>query len=124
MGNRKGRWSAGAIALAAVLAGTFLACKKEEKKRAVSAVPVSSSVLLRTEGDGIHLTTATAEFVLTGNGGLLGRLRDGTAVSTIDEAQSEGGIAVESGKGAVNDFVRDLKGAEIREAAGKLGSRG
>ena len=124
MRNAKERWGACAMALAAVVAATFAACKAEEKKTGPSAAPVSSSVQLATEADGIHLTTATAEFVLTGNGNLLARVKDGTRISTMDEAQGNGGIAVESGKRRVSDLVRDLKGAGIREAAGKLGKLG
>jgi alpha-galactosidase len=97
---------------------------KHQKKEPLLITPPSSKVVVSSEADGIHLRTAQAEFVLTANGTLLARRRDGSATITLDEAGSAPGIAVISGKQSVGDFVRDLSHPDLRDASGKLGSLG
>jgi alpha-galactosidase len=95
-----------------------------EKEAARQTAPQISSVIVEKQGDGIHVKTNQAEFVFTSKGNLLARRRDGVQTTTIDEAGQATGIVVRSGKLAVDDFVRDLSHAEIREAIGKLGKFG
>ena len=101
--------------------GASAGCEKEATRE---TAPQMSSVTVEKQGDGIHVKTNQAEFVFTANGNLLARGRDGAATTTIDEAGPAAGIVVKSGKLAVDDFVRDLAHAEIREAIGKLGKLG
>jgi alpha-galactosidase len=108
--------AAGTAALA-----LFAGCKApvQEKK----AEPVSS-VAVETQGDGIHLKTGQAEFVLTATGSLLGRFNNGTQWLTLDEAPANSGLVVTSDKKVVGDFVRDLAHAQVQAATGKLGALG
>jgi alpha-galactosidase len=108
--------AAGTAALA-----LFAGCKApvQEKK----AEPVSS-VAVGTQGDGIHLKTGQAEFVLTATGSLLGRFNNGTQWLTLDEAPANSGLVVTSDKKVVGDFVRDLAHAQVQAATGKLGALG
>jgi alpha-galactosidase len=95
-----------------------------EKQATRQTAPQVSAVTVEKQGDGIHLQTNQAEFVFTPKGNLLARRRDGAATTTIDEQGQAAGIVVWSHKLAVDDFVRDLSHAEIREAIGKLGKLG
>jgi alpha-galactosidase len=119
--NRTFRRSSSAITcVIATVAFTILSgCNKQEKKpEPVSAVTVD------TQADGIHLKTGQAEFVLSANGTLSGRLKSRTQWLTLDEAASTSAVAVTSRKQVVNDFARDLQHAQLQPANGKLGSLG
>jgi hypothetical protein len=94
-------------------------CKTEEKK-----TEPSSSVVVETQADGIHLKTAQAEFVLSAAGSLSGRLKNGTEWLSLDETTPGTGVVVTSGKKEIGDFVRDLAQAQIQPANGKLGALG
>lgn len=110
------------VALAAVsIAG---GCKSEKKQAAHLEVKSGWAVLAEKRADGVHLKTRSAEFVLTANGNLLAKKVDGGTAKSIDEAGSEPGVVVKSGKVIIADFVRDLEHAEIHEAFGKLGTIG
>ncbi len=110
--------------MAVATASVFAGCKKEEAKPLPASAPQASAVVVDTQTDGVHLKTTQAEFVLTAQGNLLARRKDGSTTTTMDEADQNGGILVKSGAQAIGDFVRDLSGAEIREANGKLGKIG
>jgi alpha-galactosidase len=119
--NRPFRRSSSALTcVIATVAFTILSgCHKQEKKpEPVSAVTVD------TQADGIHLKTGQAEFVLSANGTLSGRLKSRTQWLTLDEAAPTSAIAVISGKQVVNDFARDLQHPQLQSANGKLGSLG
>ena len=78
--NRTFRRSSSAITcVIATVAFTILSgCHKQETKpEPVSAVTVD------TQADGIHLKTGQAEFVLSANGTLSGRLKSGTQSLTL-----------------------------------------
>ena len=100
-------------------ASIFGGCKTQETK----SVPVSS-VVVENLADGINLKSKQAEFLLNANGGLQGRVKNGTQWLSLDDAGGNSQILVTSGKQAINDFVRDLAHAEIRPANGKLGALG
>jgi alpha-galactosidase len=103
---------------------TLLAACKQQGKTAPAVALASSSVRIASERDGVHITTAQAEFLLVPTGILLARrIGDGNA-STIDENGSTPGIVAKSGDLAIDDFARDLGHATIADANGKLGSRG
>lgn len=113
----------GALLPAAVVVTLLLGCGHDEKKAAVTATP-TSTVSVQSETDGIHISTGQAEFVLTANGGLLARRREGGATVTLDEAGTAPAIVVSSGKQQINDFVRNLNHADIQNTNGKLGPLG
>src|SRR5258708_32845976 len=100
----------------------FSGCRKEQAKPSPEA-PRVSSIAVESQADGIHLKTTQAEFVLTSNGNLLAAQAANTIV-TVDEPSAVPGVAVKTGEKAIDDFVRDLSHAEIREAQGKLGKTG
>src|SRR5438445_2345546 len=104
--------------LVLIALGAFAGCEKEATTQ---TAPQISSVTVEKQGDGIHVKTNQAEFLFTPNGNLLAHRRDGAATTTIDEAGQAAGIVVRSGKLVVDDVVRDLGHAEIREATGQLG---
>ena len=110
-------------ALGAVLAMALTGCKHGEPKPQVPTA-AASAVRIDNRADGIHISTAHAEFVLTANGSLIARRKDGNRTTTIDELRSEPGIVIENGKQRVSDFVRDLNHAAIADAEGKLGKLG
>jgi alpha-galactosidase len=107
------------VTAAALTLAVFGGCKTEEKK-----TEPASSVVVKTQVDGIHLTTSQAEFVLSATGNLSGRFKNGTEWLTLDEVTPGSGVAVTSGKKEVSDFVRDLAHAQIQPANGKLGALG
>jgi alpha-galactosidase len=113
-----------ACLIVTMMVSAFTGCKKEETKQAPVVAPQVSAVVVDTQTDGIHLKTPQAEFVLTADGNLFARRRNGATTTTIDEAGQSSGIAVKSGSQAIGDFVRDLNHAGILEANGKLGKAG
>jgi alpha-galactosidase len=116
--SRRMRVAAGFLA-AAVSTSVFGGCKTHETK----SLPASSAVV-ENLADGIHVKAKQAEFLLGSNGGLQGRVQNGTQWLSLDEAGGNSQILVTSGKQVVTDFLRDLGHAEIRPANGKLGALG
>jgi len=112
-----------AITIAAMLVTFFSGCRKEQAKPSPEA-PRVSSIAVESQADGIHLKTTQAEFVLTSNGNLLAAQKAANTIVTVDEPSAAPGVAVKTGDKAIDDFVRDLSHAEIREAQGKLGKTG
>ena len=108
------------ISLTLTMVAAFAACQKQETRPAETA----SGITVKTQSDGIHLTTAQAEFLLTANGHLLAARRHAESTITLDEFESAPGIAVKRGKETIADFVRDLNHAEVSDASGKLGKAG
>ena len=108
------------ISLTLTMVAAFAACQKQETRPAETA----SGITVKTQSDGIHLTTAQAEFLLTANGHLLAARRHAESTITLDEVESAPGIAVKRGKETIADFVRDLNHAEVSDASGKLGKAG
>lgn len=110
------------------VAGAFLlvfgGCGKKEAGSQTRIAPALSTIRVEKQGDGIHLKSSRAEFVLTPAGQLLARQWHGEAATTIDEETSRGGADVLVNHKRAGDFVRDLKGAEIQDVAGKLGKLG
>jgi alpha-galactosidase len=120
MNGVRGRGIIAVLSLATVAAMlAFYGCQSRQK-----TPEALSSVVVENRADGIHLQTAHAEFVLTANGSLLTRRKDGQQWLTLDEPNPGSGIVATIGKQAVNDFVRDLGHSEIQPANGKLGTFG
>ena len=95
-------------------------CRKSSETAAPA--PAGSSVVVRIENDGVHITTKTAGFLLTSTGALLGRLDGGKGSASLSEPVN--GIEIIVAKGAVSDVVRDIAHAQVQDAAGKLGATG
>jgi alpha-galactosidase len=85
--------------------------------------PSTSTVVVTTRADGIHLKTPKAEFLLNPSGSLVGRFENGNQWLTLDESVPSG-IVVTSKKQVVSDFARDLTHPQIKPANGKLGPVG
>src|SRR5882762_3110650 len=94
------------------------------KKSADTALQarLGSSIAVRVENDGVHVTTKTAEFLLTPTGSLRGRLRAEKNNASLSEPAN--GVEVIAAKAVVNDIVRDIAHAQIQGATGKLGVTG
>ena len=103
-----------------LLLATITGCKKSADTTAPA--PAASSVVVRIENDGVHITTKTAEFLLTSTGALIGRL--GGVNSSAPLAEPTDGIEITVAKAAVSDVVRDIAHAQVQDANGKLGATG
>jgi alpha-galactosidase len=124
LGHGKAGFASACIA-AAMMASAFAGCtSKEQKVRQTQPAVKSSAVTVERQTDGIHLKSPEAEFVLTANGHLSGRLQDMGSSNNLEEAAETAGITLKSDKRVIADFVRDFGHAEIREATGKLGAVG
>ena len=116
MGARKLRWLLPVGVVLSVLAG----CKKPEAKETYT--PADSAIRVQGSDDGVHLTTKTAEFVLSATGNLRASLINGNSKITLEE---EGpGAQVTAGNKVVTDFARDIAHPMIGDTEGKLGSSG
>src|SRR6201984_523870 len=116
MGARKFRWLLPVGAVLSVQAG----CKRPETKE--SYTPANSAIRVQKSDDGVHLTTRTAEFVLSATGNLRASLISGNSKITLEEAGPS--AQVTAGNKVVTDFVRDIAHPMIRNTEGKLGSSG
>ncbi len=116
MGASKFRWLLPVGAVLSVLAS----CKKPEAKE--SYTPADSAMRVQESDDGVHLTTKTAEFVLSATGNLRASLINGNSKITLEEAGPS--AQVTAGNKMVTDFVRDIAHPMIRNTEGKLGSSG
>jgi alpha-galactosidase len=101
-------------------------CKSEGPKPSAEATPPKTSTIsVESQPDGIHLRTASAEFVLMRSGYLKSNLIKGNQSVTLDDPGSEAGQRiVVRGYRNVEDIVLDLANAHISEAQGKLGRLG
>src|SRR5215510_11887162 len=105
------------IGLVMGVAIVFLAaCKKEEK--AAPKAPTVSAITVQADRNSIRIQTSKAEFILGPTGNLQGSMSDGS--STLILAERGLGIEVETAAGVVPDITRDLAGAKIENATGKL----
>ncbi len=93
-------------------------------KPPVTKPEFGSAVIVASQADGIHLQSPQAEFVLTPNGALLARLKNGAQWLTIDQSSSNSGTLVTSNNQPVKDFALDLANPQIQPANGKLGTLG
>ncbi|HMI49929.1 MAG TPA: glycoside hydrolase family 36 protein [Candidatus Saccharimonadales bacterium] len=117
------------ISILAGVVASFLAlfagCGKKEADPTARVGPPASTIRVEKQGDGIHLKSSQAEFVLTASGQLLARRSQGQTGTTIDEeGASRSGVDVLVNHKWAADFVRDLSKAETRDAQGKLGKLG
>jgi alpha-galactosidase len=108
-----------------VLLLQFSGCQKKEESRVTpSAAPKESALLVNQGGDGIHVQTPSAEFVLSSSGQLTATLTSNGKKLTLDDPASEPGQAIRAGHGEVKDITLDVAHAQVREAQGKLGKLG
>jgi alpha-galactosidase len=107
-----------ACAVTTIVLTSFCGCKTE-----MNTSPSTSTVVVTTRADGIHLKTPKAEFLLNPSGSLVGRFENGNQWLTLDESVPSG-IVVTSKKQVVSDFARDLTHPQIKPANGKLGPVG
>jgi alpha-galactosidase len=100
-------------------------CSREGSKgQGATPVAKTSLVNVRTDGDGIHVETSSAEFVLSSSGYLKSSLKvDGRNVTLDDPGYAAGQGATVEHKN-IYDIVLDLNGAKISDAQGKLGRLG
>jgi alpha-galactosidase len=115
-------------ALPLLLAAAFLqsaGCKsKEAQPAAAPAAAQTSAIRVSTEGDGIHLDTPAAEFLLRPSGYLQASLKSEGKTLTLEDPGSEAGQQVIAGRTEVSDFVFDFVHAKVSDPAGKLGRLG
>jgi alpha-galactosidase len=100
-------------------------CKNHVSEES-TATPSSqvSAVMVRSEADGIHLQTPSAEFVLMSSGYLKSSLKLEGRILTMDDAHGEPGQSLTANRKNIDDMDFDLKAARISDAQGKLGRLG
>jgi len=91
-------------------------------KQANLAAPAASRIAVQVDGGSVHIETSQAEFSLLRTGHLQAALKGGPSSVTL--AGTGPGIEVETAAGPVNDMERDLAGAKVESAQGKLGGSG
>jgi alpha-galactosidase len=115
-------------ALALLLAGGLLqstGCRSKEAQPAIVPVEaLTSSIRVSTAGDGLHMDTSAAEFLLKPSGYLQASLKSEGKLLTLDDPGNEVGQQVIAGRTEVRDFVFDFASAKVRDATGKLGRLG
>jgi alpha-galactosidase len=100
-------------------------CQSETPKPASASMPAAASALVvRTEADGIHVESSSAEFVLSASGYLKSSMKVNGKKITLDDPGSESGQQVTAAHKNVDDIVLDLSTARISDAQGKLGRLG
>ncbi len=98
--------------------------KKEESRVAPSAAPRESAIRVNQAGDGIHVQTPAAEFVLSSTGYLTAILAGNGKKLTLDDPANESGQVITVAHKEVTDIALDVAHAQIKEAQGKLGKLG
>jgi len=110
-------------ALAGAVLATAGGCKTSAEKQSTVPQVTESAIRVESASDGVRVATKTAEFLLATTGQLRAAMLSGNEKITLEEAGS--GTEVTVGKKVmVADFVRDVAHAAVRNAQGKLGSRG
>lgn len=98
--------------------------KKTAAPIAENAVPTASAIGVTQSPDGIHVKTATAEFVLSSQGYLSGALDTGGRSLTLEDPSNGAGQSLTVAGKQVADISLDLASAKINDAQGKLGKLG
>jgi alpha-galactosidase len=100
-------------------------CKNHVSDESTATPPSQvSAVMVRSEADGIHLQTPSAEFVLMSSGYLKSSLKLEGRILTMDDANGEPGQSLTANRKNIDDMDFDLKAARISDAQGKLGRLG
>jgi alpha-galactosidase len=100
-------------------------CDTKQKSEAGSpATPAASRIAVSNDGEGLHVRSASAEFVLLPSGYLRGAMQQDGKTVTLDEPGDESGQTLTIGGHAVTDLVLDVEHAKVSEAQGKLGKTG
>jgi alpha-galactosidase len=109
--------------VAAAISFCFAGCKQEGP---TTPPPDATKISVTSAGDGIHIQTPTAEFVLGSSGTLRASVHQVAGNLTLDQAGTEPGqeVFVAGSKNAVSDFVLDVGHAAATAASGKLGRTG
>jgi alpha-galactosidase len=89
-----------------------------------NSAPLVSTLRVTQSADGIHVKTATAEFVLSSNGYLKGTLISDGQNLTLDEPAKESGQTITVAHKQIEDISLDLAAARVSDAQGKLGKLG
>ena len=125
-GNRICRWErALPVLLAALLQSA--GCKSNEPQTQPTAnapAAQTSAITVSTDGEGIHIDTPAAEFLLRPSGYLQASLKNEGKILTLDDPGNEAGQQVIAGRAEVRDLVFDLGHAKVGDAKGKLGHLG
>jgi alpha-galactosidase len=98
--------------------------KKEESRGTQSAAPVESAIRVNQAGDGIHMQTPAAEFVLSSTGRLTGILLSNSKKLTLDDPADDSGQVITAEQREITDIVLDVAHAQVKGAQGKLGKLG
>ena len=97
---------------------------KEESRAGQSAEPKESAIRVSQAGDGVHVQTPAAEFVLSSTGYLTALLASNGKKLTLDDPANESGQGITAGNGGINDITLDVAHAQVGDAQGKLGNLG
>ena len=98
--------------------------RKEESRLAPAPAPKESAILVNQAGDGIHVQTPAAEFVLSSTGRLTATLASNGKKLTLDDPANESGQSITAGHKGVSDITLDVAHALVNAAQGKLGKLG
>lgn len=105
---------------------SFEGCRDQKTApSAVSSVPATSAISVKTSSDGIVIQTPTAAFTLSPSGGLKAALRkkDGST-STLDLSSPGASQVVTLGRKDYSNVLLDIANAAVKDATGKLGNLG
>src|SRR5437588_52729 len=84
----------------------------------------TSSVQAWTDAEGVHLRSATSEFLMNSSGYVKASLRrDGTLLS-LDDANGQSGQKISLNGRIIEDFALNLGQVVIKDANGKFGKLG
>ncbi len=112
------------LGLAAALIYSSGCEKSTAPNNDVATQSSTSKIAVRTDSDGIHVDTPTAEFVLTSSGYLKSSLKSDGHTVTLDDPATETGQHLSIAGRDTADLKLDLSSAKISEAQGKLGRHG
>lgn len=112
--------------LAALAFAIFFAggCKSSTSPTVDSSAAAKSAIRVEPSADLLTIATPAAEFVVSPNGYVSGKLLSDGKKLTLDQPGDAAGLRVVSGGREVADFVFDLAHPVISAPASKLGPRG
>jgi alpha-galactosidase len=113
------------LAVVSALAWQSSSCKSPASScQATPANQRQSVISTCVDATGFHVSTPTAEFLLSSSGYLRASIKSDRQLFTLDEPENQAGQTVISGESEISDFIFDVANAKVSDAAGKLGTLG
>jgi alpha-galactosidase len=122
----KDRWQThifGLLTISLIALGTP-GCDTRHGRSHTRDIPETSTVQVWTDAEGVHLRSATSEFLMDSSGYVKASLRQNGTLLSLDEASGHSGQKITVNGRIIEDFGLDLGQVEIKDANGKLGKLG